>query len=232
MRKSIAMRMAAVGTAITLAGAMAIIASGTTGAYFSDTKTASIGGTVGSVKISTLGSTGVGADNLNFSFTGLMPGVAQTATVNFRNVGTAPQDVYLTFPNVAALHAINNLGHYGEIHVVDTAGTHLFDSVNLSDGRPDASGTCGTFRPENDGCWPLPQSILVARNVPANGTGAVSFSFNYATILGTATTTSAASSGGGAFNVYPSPHATAADSTSSGTGLPVNVVAVQVGQQP
>jgi len=221
------MRLAAVGTAVTLAGVMAVLASGSTGAFFSDTNSGTITGTVGSVKISTVGSSGTGDDGLTFAFDNLAPGVAQSITVKYENTGTLAQDVFLTFPDVAALHAINNLGRYGEIHIVDVAsGAHLFDSTNLSDDRPDATGTCGGFGPA--GCWPLPAALKVATNVAPSGYGFVMFSFNYPSKLGTATK----SNGGGVFNTYPSPGALPADSLTSGAGLPVNVVAVQVGQQP
>jgi len=225
MRTSIAMRMAAVGTAIALAGAMAVIASGTTGAYFSDSKTGGIGGTVGSIKVQTSG--GTGTNGADFAFVNLTPGDFQTITVAFQNVGTLPQDVYLTFPNGQALHALNNLGSYGEVHITDTAGAPLFDSANLSDGRKfaDGSGTCGTLAPT--GCWPVPAQLKVASNVASGGTGSVSFSFRYDKKL--------SSTGGGAFNSYPLANGEGSTADLAGTplqysGLPIAVVATQVGK--
>jgi hypothetical protein len=222
MRKSIAMRLGAVGTAVTLAGGLAVIASGTTGAYFSETKGGSITGSIGSIHVSTLGSVGGGANHIDLAFSNLMPGEAQTVTFNYQNTGPVAQDVYLTFPNVPALHALNNLGKYGEVHVVDGGGTHFFDSANLNDNRPDASGTCGAFNPA--GCWPLPAQLKVASNVGPTASGSVSFTFSYPALM----------TGGqdGVFNHYPSPGAIGTDVGAPGNGLPVNVVATQVGQQP
>lgn len=222
MRKSFKMKVGAVGTTFALAGALAVVASGTTGAYFSETKTGVITGNAGSIHIVTSGgASGVG-DGLNFSFNNLMPGEAQTAKVDFTNTGSAAQDVFLTFPNVPALHAMNNLGSFGEVNVVDGGGTLLFHSTNLNDDRPDASGTCGTFTPA--GCWPLPAKLKVASHVAVGASGSVSFSFNYP----------AKKTGGQglAFNHYPSPGAVGADLSATGDGLPFNVVAVQVGQTP
>ena len=228
MRKSITMRAGAIGTAFALAGGLAVIASGTTGAYFSDTKTGVIKGTTGSIKITTTGGA-VGADDgLNFAFVNLMPGEAQTATVNFTNTGKKAQDVYLTFPNRPALHALNNAGTFAEVHVAGGKGGNiapLFDSTNLNDGRrfSETGNSCGPFDPT--GCWPLPDKLLVARDVAPSGTGSVSFSFNYPTKM----------TGGqdGVFNAYPVTEAFGADAAgTAGDGLPVNVVAVQVNKTP
>ena len=236
MHRSISMRVGAVGTAFALAGGLAVIASGTTGAYFSDTKSGAIKGTTGSILVSTSTSSGTGINNLSFSFDNLMPGEAQVATVNFKNVGKKVQDVYLTFPNVPALHALNNLGSYGEVHISN--GAALFDSVNLNDGRTTASGnSCGPFGPGlgTDGkplCWPLPDKLLVASALPVGDSGSVTFAFNYPSKL---SGTGAMPDGStGVFNSYPlTTQAFGADAAGpSGDGLPLNVVAVQVGKTP
>jgi hypothetical protein len=234
------LKVGAVGTTFAMAGALAIAASGTTGAYFSDTKTGGITGTVGSILVSTDGSFGTGANGLSFTFDNLMPGVAQSAVIKFKNTGTEAQDVYLTFPNVPALHALNNLGSFGEVHVVDGNNATWFESTNLSDNRPDASGTCGEFRPTVGltvvplPCWPLPDTQKVASNVAPGASGQVTFSFNYSAKLGDANIAKArpASTGGGVFNNYPSPGAVGTDVGPIGSGLPFNVVAVQVNKQP
>ena len=226
MRKSITMRVGAVGTAFALAGGLAVIASGTTGAYFSDTKAGSMKGTVGSIEITATGGAAGVDDGLNFSFIDLMPGEAQTATVSFKNTGKKAQDVYLTFPNRPALHALNNAGTFAEVHIVGGGeGTiaPLFDSVNLNDGRrlSETGNTCGTFEPT--GCWPLPSKLLVANNVASGASGSVSFSFNYPT--------KKAGGQNGVFNAYPVAEAFGADTTTTpGEGLPFNIVATQVGK--
>jgi hypothetical protein len=56
----------------------------------------------------------------------------------------------------------------------------------------------------------------------------VTFRFNYASKLGTASH----SSGGGVFNSYPVPGQVTTVAGESGSGLPFQVVATQVGQTP
>ena len=240
MRKSIMLKVGAVGTTFAMAGALAIAASGTTGAYFSQTKDGNVSGTFGSVTLTT-------SDTM-FTWTNMMPGEAKTATVGFTNTGSGPQDFYIVFPNVPALHALNNLGTYGEVHVAGGEITNvvpLFDSMNLQDGRhPNTSGnlnSCGNVfaqaNPPKAGCWPLPPKLRIAANVAANATGSVSFTFNYAGILGDGTP--GPSVGVGVFNSFPLTNTTkdvyagSPDAAGpAGDGLPFQIVAVQVGQQP
>jgi len=89
-------------------------------------------------------------------------------------------------------------------------------------------------------CWPLPEKLKVA-TLAAGASGSATFTFNYASKLGNAGATWKASNGGGVFNSYPSittpatpgSQAYGADALGDpGAGLPFNVVAVQVGQQP
>jgi hypothetical protein len=220
MRSITKKRLATLVGTLAAAVVVSLAASGATGAYFSDTKSGAITGTTGSLKVATSG--GTGADGLNFVFDNLMPGEPQTVTANYQNVGTGPQDVYLTFPDVAALHALNNMGTFGEVTVTDSSAGLLFHSVNLNDNRPDASGTCGTF--SETGCWPLPVQLLIRSGLPKNATGSVSFTFSYP----------AKKTGGQglAWNIYPSPGAQASDALTAGSGLPFKVVAVQVGRTP
>ena len=207
--------------------AVALIAASTsvTGAYFTDSSSGVIKGHVGSIKL--------GGQDLNLTFDNLLPGVAQTVTVPFSNSGTEAQDVWLTFPVGSALHALNNLGTYGEVHVVNNVGQSVFDSANLQDGRTKADGTnsCSGFAqtvPATNGCWPLPAKVKVASNVASGATSSAKFTFMYASKL--------TGSGGGVFNTFPSvatgQEAFGADLTPVGNGLPFNVVAVQVGQTP
>ena len=80
MRKSTKMKVGAVGTSFALAGALAIVASGTTGAYFSETQPGTVAGTIGAVHVLT--------SNTTFAWTNMMPGDPKSATVNFTNTGT------------------------------------------------------------------------------------------------------------------------------------------------
>lgn len=238
MRKSIKMKVGAVGAAFAVAAGLAIIASGTTGAYFSETQPGTVTGTIGVVHVLT--------SNTTFAWPNMMPGVQKSATVDFKNTGTGPQDFYLVFPNGPALHALNNLGSFGEVHVVGgQAGTvvDLFDSTNLQDGRTkENQNSCGdVFSPRIDttphGCWPLPEKLKIAGTVDAGASVSVSFSFNYAGKLGDADVAKGwlSSSGGGEFNTYPLTNGEAFGADLVGApaaGLPFQIVAVQVGQQP
>ena len=159
-----------------------------------------------------------------------MPGEPQTITINYQNTGTGPEDIYLTFPNVPALHALNNLGTYGELHIADSSSGPVFDSANLNDGRtvaPPAPNSCGPFSPA--GCWPLPTAVLVRSNLPVGGTGSATFTFAYAGKL--------SGNVSGVWNSYPAAPPTGeafgADAAGpAGAGLPYNVVATQVGHTP
>jgi hypothetical protein len=232
------MKVGAVGTAFVLAGCLAVIASGTTGAYFSETQPGTVAGTIGAVHVLT--------SNTTFAWTNMMPGEQKLATVNFKNTGTGPQDFYLVFPNGPALHALSNLGSFGEVHVVGGKGramVDLFDSTNLQDGRTkENQNSCGdVFSPRIDttphGCWPLPDKLKIAGTVDVGVAVSVSFSFNYAGKLGDANVAQgeSSSSGGGIFNTYPLTNGEAFGADLAATpaaGLPFQIVAVQVGQQP
>ena len=221
-----------VGALGVAAAALIATGSGVTGAYFSEARGGGITGTIGAVHLD--------ASNTNFNWTNMMPGEPKSATVDFQNAGTGNQDFYLVFNNVPALHALNNLGSYGEVHIATGDGTHLFDSANLQDGRhqaatvPEGVNTCGTFSPA--GCWPVPVSLKLASNVAPTAWNSFTFSFNYASKLGTASH----SSGGGTFNTFPlagtdiivGPAGVADGAGPASSGLPYQIVAVQVGQTP
>jgi hypothetical protein len=219
-------RLLAVAVSGLAAFGLVATATGVTGAYFSEAKGGNITGTIGAVHVATAG--GTGGNGLDFSFTNLMPGEPQTITVYYQNTGTGPEDIHLNFPNVPALHALNNLGSYGEVHIVDSSSGHVFDSANLQDGRTkaDLTNSCSNvFSPS--GCWPLPTDVLVRSNLPAGGTGQVTFSFAYAGKL--------TGNGPGVWNSFPSnnpPYSQAFGPDAAGpagNGLPYNVVATQVG---
>lgn len=211
---------------VALLGGTAWVAAGTTGAYFSDTHSGSITGTIGSIKVTPYG--GAGSGGMDLSFTNMLPGVLQTATVNYQNTGTNAEDVWIVFNNATALSALNNMGTYGEVHL-SSNGTALFDSANLND----RSGTCGAFSPS--GCWPLAKQYKVASNVAPGATGSISFAF----MLAGKTVTPPL-----AFNAYPvsaQGYLVTHDSNDqnyvnpadgSGSGLPYQIVATQHGVTP
>jgi hypothetical protein len=218
MRKARRVKIAAWATTLLALVGLTIVATGFTGAYFSDSHAGTISGNLGSIKITPSG--GTGTDSTNLSFTNMLPGVPQTVTLNYSNSGLNAEDVWIVFNNATALSSLNNLGTYGEVHVAAN-GNDLFDSANLND----RASTCGPFSPT--GCWPVPQELKVASNVAPTGTGSVSFTFNYASKL------SNPAAENGSFNGYPVSGQTtvnAADGT--GNGLPYEIVATQVGQTP
>ncbi|MGO4600696.1 hypothetical protein [Terrabacter sp. 2YAF2] len=193
------------------AGSLVLVAAGLVGsvggslAYFSDSQAGTLSGSVGSIKGSVNTST--------LAFTNLLPGEVQTVQAKATNTGLNNQDVWVVFDNADALHALNNLGTYGEFHIT-AEGSAKFDSANLND----RSSTCGAFNPA--GCWPVPQKVKLASNVPPTGTVTYEFGFGYAGKLQGQT-----SEGGGAWNAYPLGAPTS-------SGLPYKIVETQVGQQP
>jgi hypothetical protein len=208
-----------IGALVTLF--LAAMATVGTGAYFSDTNNGQIDGTVGSIKVTTSG--GSGAENADFAFANLLPGDPQSATVGYQNTGRNAQDVWVVFPNSDALHALNQLGTYGEVHLKSGA-TSLFDSANLNDDQAPATGSCGGFDPS--GCWPLASKYKLASNVAPNATGSMTFTFAYASKLVGGNVDGAAP----AWNQYPVPGST--NPGPAGSGLPYQIVATQVGQTP
>lgn len=193
------------------AGSLVLVAAGLVGsvggslAYFTDSQAGSLTGSIGSIK---------GQTNTNtLAYTNLLPGEVQTVDAKVTNTGLNNQDVWVVFDNADALHALNNLGTYGEFHIAAN-GSAKFDSANLND----RSSTCGPFSP--DGCWPVPQKVKLASNVPPTGTVTYSLGFGYAGKL-----QGQSAEGGGAWNSYPLGAPTA-------SGLPYKIVETQVGQQP
>lgn len=191
----------AVGASAALVGT----AASSTGAYFSDSRSGGVTGSIGSIKVVTSG--GSGTDGLDFNFANMLPGEAQTANVAYQNTGHNKQDVWLVFPNADALHAINDLGSFGEVHITSN-GHEVFGSTNLNDNT---SGTC-------PGCPALPAAIKLAENVTPGSVGHFTFSFNYGADL------KSPLADGVPFNCYPVTPAACAHN-----GLPYQVVATQHG---
>lgn len=234
MLKTIKSRGLALVATVALLGGTAWIAAGTTGAYFSDTHDGAINGSIGSIQVTANGSHGEPLDQL--SFKDMIPGDSQTVTVNYLNSGKNTQDVWITFPNVTALSALNNLGSFGEASLATPAGV-IFHSVNLYDN----AARCGTFGSGVNPvsglhlCNPLLARYRVAKSVAPGHGGSVSFTFNYAGKMTTAPTV---------FNAFPvsaqaydPAHPNNNDQTyltdhTPGHGLPFQIVATQENQQP
>ncbi|MEO7007087.1 MAG: hypothetical protein ABI065_08650 [Terrimesophilobacter sp.] len=219
-------RGAALFATLALLGGTVWVAAGTTGAYFSDTHSGTVAGTVGAIAVTPYG--GSGDTHMDLSFDRLLPGEPQTVTVNYQNTGDSAEDVWIVFNNATALSALNNLGTYGHVNLSANNST-LFNSSNLNDRVE----TCGTLAP--NGCWPLAKQYRVASSVAPGATGNISFTF----ALASKTVTRPDH-----FNVYPaSEHAYLQSNNwndqrfidpadGSGNGLPYQIVATQKGVTP
>ncbi len=194
-------------------GSLALVAAGLVGsvngslAYFTDSQSGTVSGSIGSIKGE--------VSQSNLAFTNLLPGEVKTVEARMGNTGLNNQDVWVVFDNAQALYQLNDLGQYGEFHIT-ADGVAKFDSANLNN---DHNGTCGPLAPT--GCWPVPAQVKLASNVAPGHTVSYSFGFGYSGKLSTQTP-----QGGGVWNSY-----TAADG-SSASGLPYKIVETQVGQQP
>jgi hypothetical protein len=218
MRKSKLARIAGFTVALGATASLAGFAATGTGAYFSDSSPGTITGSVGSILVSVSG--GNGSSSTDFHFDRLLPGTPQTATVTFTNTGNSPEDVYLTFPNLTALSSLNNLGTFGSVQVTQADGTTIFSSSNLNDN----STSCGPFGPTGGLCWPLPSQLKVDSNLAPGNSDHATFTFAYpAKLHGT---------GGGVWNTYPVAGQFTTVANQSGDGLPIAIVATQVGQTP
>ncbi|TFD25604.1 hypothetical protein [Cryobacterium sp. TMS1-13-1] len=202
------------GVAVALT--MALAALGPTGAYFTDTEQGSIDGTKGSIKIA-------GVDSLDLHFTNMLPGEMQTVSERYVNNGLSPQDVWVVFNNAEALHALNDEGTFMEFHL-SANGTALFDSANLNDNGDGVAG-CAGFDPS--GCWPLERAYKLQENLAPGSMGKVSFSAMIA-----AKAVGQSEVGGGDWLPYPVKQQNGAPVTPTDAGLPYQIVATQVGQEP
>lgn len=208
------------GASLLLMGALVVMATGATGAYFSESKQGEISGTTGSIHVHTSG--GSGPNGLLFNFKNLLPGEPQSATVEFKNTGHNNQDVWVVFDNAEALHSLDNLGEFGEVTIANPGGW-VFHSANLNDNLPPASGTCGPFSPS--GCWPLGEQYKVASNLAPGAGSWFKFTFGYTTHKGGIGNSQEEMP----FNTYP-PEVEPSEIV--GSGLPYEVVATQVGVEP
>lgn len=218
--------MKALGLAVSMVALVGTVAlaSGATGAYFSDTKDGKIDGAGVPITIAA----GVNADSgggLAISWPSMVPGEVYTATAHYTNTGGAPQDVWIVFPNVTALSALNNLGGFGAVRINDSNGGLRFYSENLNDHADDQGTGPG---PQGQGIVRmLPQAVKLASAVPVGGGGFMTFKFQYASKMGNGTTGS-----NFVFNSYPVAGQTYGGSGTAGNGLPYQIVATQVGIEP
>jgi hypothetical protein len=221
MRKSKIARVAGFTVALGATASLVGFAATGTGAFFSDSSPGTITGSIGSIHVSVSG--GNGSSSTNFNFDRLLPGTPQTVTVTYTNTGNSPEDVFLTFPNATALSALNNLGTFGSVQVNDAGNSDVFDSTNLNDNAT----TCGPF--SHSGCNPLPKQLQVDNNLKPGDSATASFAFGYASKLKGQPAVGATA----AWNNYPvAGQFTTNAGDGTGNGLPIAIVATQVGQTP
>jgi hypothetical protein len=217
MFRRINRRTATIIVALLAAVGLAFVASGSTNAYFEDVKQGGVTGTIGQVKISTEGGNAI--DQPVFTWDDMLPGEPNSLTVKYTNKGTVPEDVWLMFPNLTALSALNSLGTYGSV-TVSVNGTQVYANSNLND-KP------------NNGTTGLPAQLKLQEHLAVNHSGTFTFSFTYADKLGGVQGAATHSTGGGVFNTYPVPgQVTVRSGDGSGNGLPFAVAGVQENHQP
>jgi hypothetical protein len=162
----------------TLGAGAALVATAATGtgAYFTDTQAGSISGTMGTIQIQA-GDGGPAATTINF--TKMLPGEAQAKTVQFKNTGQNPQDVWIVFDQShlgdhdhnTDTGAVNDRGTYAEIHI-KSGSTAVFDSANLNDDSNSCPPGVG-----NPACNPLPPMIKLRSNLAPGASGNFTFSY-------------------------------------------------------
>ena len=149
MQKKTLAKLAGFGLALTCTGGLVAYAAGSTGAYFTDSHPGSINASIGSVGVNITPSDG------QLNFTGLLPGVDQTKTIDFQSTGTGPQDIWLVFDTNAdpngnqseAFTGLNTdpnpgpLGRYGHLKITSNWGAS-FESYNLNHSNNPADATC------------------------------------------------------------------------------------------
>ena len=133
-------RFGAVITTLVAAGALISTMVASSGAYYTDSHGGTITGTNGTVAITVNGGSGAGL--LDFDFSGIMPGVTKTATVNLYNPTANPEAVWVVFNNANGIwSAVNDLGQYGKF----TVGGYVYDNLNNknTNAQPATPGVAG-----------------------------------------------------------------------------------------
>jgi hypothetical protein len=206
-------KMISLVAAVALSACLFAAAAAATGAYFSDVNPGTVTGTAGTISVAA----GVNADfggGLAINWPNILPGEVQSAVVHYKNDGTAPQDVWVTFPVPAAVAAINDLGGYGAIQIIDSNTGSVFYSNNLNAGTDQ-----GSPGPSGQGPMYMLKDVKLCSNLPVGAEGTMTFKFQYAPKLQSGNFT------GFPFNPYPL-------GTPTMSGLPYAIVGTQVGIVP
>lgn len=159
MFTSLKLRGVALIATVALLGGTAMIASGATGAYFSESHSGVVTGSTGSIHVDTSLSHGDGAESLNFDLANLLPGEPQSVTVRYENTGLNVQDVWIVFDPTA-------------LGFLNSAGTNATIDISSNDGF--------SFVSADMTANPLPGSIKVHSNLAPGGSGRVIGSFGIA----------------------------------------------------
>ena len=174
----------------TLAAGTALVASAATGtgAYFTDSVSGTMSGTMGSISIRSGDGGGANAAT-TIRFTKMLPGETGTKTVAFTNNGQNPQDVWVVFPQSALgdfnhdtphkgtdePSGINDFGTYATIQIKSGSST-VFYSNNLNDDPNSCPD--GTADPViKRACHALPTMVKLADNLAPRASGDMEFAF-------------------------------------------------------
>ena len=198
MNTSTKLRLAGIAAALGASALLVGTATGTTGAYFTDSKPGVINAATGGVHVKT--------SDLTLNFAGLLPGEFQTKTIDYQNMGSGQQDIWLVLPTGQApwLNGVPGdpnipgqapLGRYG--HFAVTAPNGSFTSYNLASNRPtDSSAPCSVDQYGRGGSdaqaadtttivayCPVPNAILLSYGLNPTESGTASVTFGYTKLL-------------------------------------------------
>lgn len=195
MQKKKAARLVGFVGALCASGALVGFSVSGTGAYFTDSHAGQINTTTGHVKVNT--------SDLSLNFNGLLPGQYQTQTINYQAAGTGQEDIWMVFPTDGSAAALgiptgNGLGRYGHLQVTSAAGSFVSDNLNGptdqcgvdQDGHGGSDQT-GTFNYQGESpsggttvpYCPVPNAILLQRNMNSGDTGSTSVEFGFTRML-------------------------------------------------
>lgn len=197
MSKKKAIRLAGFVGTLCASAALVATASGSTGAYFTDSHPGSLTASSGHLRLNTDGTT--------MNFTGLIPGEDQQKTMTYSATdGSANEDVWLVFDNTTQAYGEftgakntdyqgytgGGLGGYGHFKIVSNQGLG-FESYNLqlaTDGTGcpvDANGDGGSSARAtgpNNGSQSAPEcgvpaAIKIGSNIPVGFQGSATITF-------------------------------------------------------
>ena len=186
---------AAIGAAVLLIGP----ATGTTGAYFTESKSGSINASTGGVHLNTT--------DLTLNFPGLLPGEFQTKDIVYTATGSGLEDIWLVLPTDGSADSLNGTpgtpsgnaayGRYG--HFAVTAPDGSFTSYNLASPGTgihsgpscsvDAYGRGGSDTQavdRNDHTvpfCPVPNAILLSYGIATGVSGTAHVTFGFTKLL-------------------------------------------------